>query len=166
MNSFDNQKTSKIKNVDLIKFYSVLSKLTDDRFNFSVYRNPNLQDFRIEMYYCNEYITSTNFEEFHQFEAFDCLVDLIKNCIDYEEIEKQNAFFYKFGVSFELYHNKLSGKNYFSFRKDESEKWVKISKELAEYILSNKEIEIDGLCDNVISYCEYDAYYHVNIKGE
>ena len=27
------------------------------------------------------------------------------------------------------------------------------------------DIAIDGLCDNVVSYCQYDCYYNINLKG-
>ena len=59
----------------------------------------------------------------------------------------------------------MNGKNYFSFKKHDSDKWVKISPKLASYILEQNDISIDGLCENVVSYCQYDCYYDVNLKG-
>ena len=33
------------------------------------------------------------------------------------------------------------------------------------YILGQNDIVINGLCDSVVSYCQYDCYYNVNLKG-
>ena len=51
------------------------------------------------------------------------------------------------------------------FKKHDSDKWVKISDQLASYILAQNDISINGLCDNVVSFCRYDCYYDVNLKG-
>ena len=56
-------------------------------------------------------------------------------------------------------------KNYYSFRKNEGDKWVKISDKVASYILEQNDIAINGLCNNVVSYCHYDCYYNINLKG-
>ena len=31
--------------------------------------------------------------------------------------------------------------------------------------LEQNDITIDGLCDGVVSYCQYDCYYNINLKG-
>ena len=41
----------------------------------------------------------------------------------------------------------------------------KLTDKLAAYILEQNDISIDGLCDNVVSYCQYDCYYDINMKG-
>lgn len=143
-------------------FVKVLYKLTDSRFKFSMYRTSNDGTYRIEMHFCNKLVADTTCDDIHPHNAVDCLIDLVM-CSEH----KTNVdYFNQFGVSFEIYHNKLNGKNYFSFRKNESYKWVKISHILASYILECNDIAIDGLCDNVVSYCEYDCYYKVCIKGD
>ena len=34
-----------------------------------------------------------------------------------------------------------------------------------ENILEQNDISIEGVCGNVVSYCQYDCYYDVNLKG-
>lgn len=152
----------KPKKKDLQKFYHVLNKLTDSRYKFSVYLNPDLKTYRVEMYFCHEYVCSSNFEEFTQESALDCLIDMIL----YSEKQSNTEYFDKFGISFEIYYNNLNFKGYYMFRKDESCKWVKISKNLAKCIIEQKDIIVNGLCDNVVSYCQYDCYYNILIKGD
>ena len=89
-----------------------------------------------------------------------------KTLKDYLEYIDDSDYFDKIGVSFEIYHCiNLNGKNYFSFRKNDSDKWVKISDKVASYILAQNDIVINGLCDSVASCCQYDCYYNVNLKG-
>ena len=94
--------------------------------------------------------------------AFDCLIDLIA----YADKQNNADYLNKIGVSFEIYHNKLNGKNYYSYRKNDSDKWVKISQHLASYILDCNDIEINGLHESFVSYCEYDTYFKVLLRDE
>lgn len=148
---------------DTKPFLNVLHKLTDNRFSFNIVKRHRDNDFKydVEMSFCGDYVASSEIIEFHQECAFDCLIDLIQ----YADKQNRSDYFSKLGVSFEIYHNKLNGKNYFSFRKNDSDKWVNINQGLASYILEQNDIEIDGLCDNVVSCCEYDTYYKVCLKG-
>ena len=151
----------KLLKKDTKPFLNVLHKLTDHRFKFNIVHSADNR-LSVEMYFCNVYTCSTSIEDFTIESAFDCLIDLIV-CAEKQD---NKSYFNAFGVSFEIYHNKLNGKNYYSFRKNDSSNWVKISKSLASCILDCDDIEISGLCDNVVSYCQYDAYFKVLLRDE
>ena len=151
----------KLLKKDTKPFLNVLYKLTDNRFKFSLVHSAD-NHLSIEMYFCDVYTCSSSINDFTIESAFDCLIDLIV----YADKQDNQSYFNKLGVSFEIYHNKLNGKNYYSFRKNDSDKWVKISQHLASYILCCNDIEIDCLRDNVVSYCQYDAYYKILLRDE
>lgn len=145
-------------------FLNVLYKLTDERFKFSIVHSFNNGEigYNLETYFCNKFIASCSIPDFDITTAVDCLIDLL----NYSELKNNQAYFDNYGISFKIYHCKnLNGKNYYSFKKHDSDKWVKISDKLASYILDQNDITIEGLCDNVVSYCHYDCYYAVNLKG-
>lgn len=155
---------SKLFKKDIKQFINVLYKLTDKRFSFNIVHSceNGVTGYSLEMYFYNKYIASCSIPDFNITTAVDCLVDLV----NYAELKNNQAYFDNYGISFKLYHcNNLNGKNYYSFKKHDSDKWVKISDRLASYILEQNDITINGLCDNVISYCQYDCYYTVNLKG-
>ena len=155
---------TKLFKKDSAPFLKVLYKLTDKRFSFNIVRNfeNGVIGYSLETSFCGNYIASCSIPEFHITTAVDCLIDLV----NYAELKHDQAYFDKFGISFKIYHCKnLNGKTYFSFKKNDNDKWVKISDKLASYILECNDISIDGLCDNVVSYCQYDCYYNVNLKG-
>ena len=149
---------------DIKQFINVLNKLTDKRFNFNIvhsYKNGD-NGYRLEMYFYDKYIASCSIPDFDITSAVDCLIDLL----NYSELKNNQAYFDNYGISFKIYHCKnLNGKTYYTFKKHASDKWVKISDKLAAYILEQNDISIDGLCDSVVSYCQYDCYYDVNLKG-
>ena len=151
----------KLLKKDTKPFFNVLHKLTDGRFTFNLVHSAD-NHLSIEMYFCDVYTCSSPIKDFTIESAFDCLIDLIV----YADKQDNQSYFNKFGVSFEIYHNKLNDKNYYSFRKNEGKKWVKISDKLVSYILEQNDIVINGLCDSVVSYCQYDCYYNINLKGE
>ena len=155
---------SKLFKKDIKQFINVLNKLTDKRFDFNIVHGfENGENvFNLEMYFCNDFIASCSIPDFDITTAVDCLIDLV----NYAELQHDKDYFDKFGISFKIYHCKnLNEKNYFSFKKHASDKWVKISDKLASYILEQNDISIDGLYDNVVSYHLYDCYYDVNLKG-
>ena len=162
---------SKLFKKDTKQFLSTLHKLTDRRFSFNIVQsyNEGVIGYSLETSFCGNYIASCSIPDFHITTAVDCLIDLV----NYAELKHDQDYFNAFGVSFKIYHCKnLNGKNYFSFKKNDSDKWVKISHKLASYILEQNDISINGLCDNVVSYCQnvvsycqYDCYYDVNLKG-
>ena len=155
---------NKLLKKDAKPFLNVLYKLTDERLKFSIVSSFNNGEigYSLETYFCNTFIASCSIPDFDITTAVDCLIDLL----NYSELQNHAKYFDKIGISFELYHCKnLNGKNYYSFRKCTGDKWTKISDKLALYILDQNDIEIDGLCDNVVSYCQYDCYYDVNLKG-
>ena len=154
---------SKLFKKDAKQFINVLNKLTDKRFSFNIVNsyNDGVISYSLEMYFCNDYIASCSIPDFDITTAVDCLIDLM----NYAELQHNQAYFDKFGISFKIYHCKnLNGKNYYSFKKHDGDKWVKISDKLASYILEQNDISISGLCDNVVSYCQYDCYYNVNLR--
>lgn len=157
-------KMSKLFKKDAKRFLNVLYKLSDKRFNFNIvhsYANGKL-GYSLEMYFCDKYIATCSIPNFDITTAVDCLIDLL----NYSELKNNQAYFDNYGIGFKIYHCKnLNGKNYYSFKKNECDKWVKISDKLASYILEQNDISIDGLCDNVVSYCQYDCYYDINLKG-
>ena len=146
-------------------FLNVLHKLADKRFSFIIVHSfdSGVQGLNLEMYFMGDFVSSCSIPEFHIATAVDCLIDLL----NYADMQNHSNYFDNFGISFEIYHCKnLNGKNYYSFRKNISDKWVKISDKVASYILGQNDISIVGLCDNVISHCQYDCYYNVNLKSE
>ena len=155
---------NKLLKTDTKPFLNVLYKLTDERFKFSIvssFKNGEM-GYSLETYFCNDFIASCSIPDFDITTAVDYLIDLL----NYSELQNHVEYFDKIGMSFELYHCKnLNGKNYYSFKKHACDKWVKISDKLASYILEQNDITVDGLCNNVISYCQYDCYYDVNLKG-
>jgi len=153
----------KLLKKDTQPFLNVLHKLTDDRYSFNIVRRYYDNEFKynVEMSFYGEYVASSEITEFCVTSAFDCLVALIQ----YAEKQKYKEYFSSLGLSFEIYHNRLNGKNYYLFRKNGFDKWTKISHKLANYILEQNDIECEGLCDNVISYCEYDTYYKIKLLG-
>ena len=155
---------TKLLKKESVPFLKVLHKLSDKRFSFNIVHsfNSGEQGFNLEMSFMGDFVASCSIPEFHITTAVDCLIDLI----NYDDKQNYSDYFDKFGISFEIYHNKLNGKNYFSFRKNEGYKWVKISDKVASYILEQNDIVINGLCDNVVSYCQYDCYYNINLKGD
>ena len=156
---------TKLLKKDSVPFLKVLHKLTDKRFSFNIVHTFDLgvQGYNLEMSFMGDFVASCSIPEFHITTAVDCLIDLI----NYADKQNHSDYFDKFGVSFEIYHCKnLNGKNYYSFRKNEGKKWVKISDKVASYILEQNDIVINGLCDSVVSYCQYDCYYNVNLKGD
>ena len=155
---------TKLYKKDVKKFINVLHKLTDKRFSFNIVNNYNdgVMGYSLEMYLMNDYIASCSIPDFHITTTINCLTDLL----NYAELKHHEAYFDKFGISFKIYNcNNLNGKNYFTFRKNDNDRWVKISDKLASYILEQNDISIKGLCDNVVSYCQYDCYYSINLKG-
>ena len=155
---------SKLFKKDTKHFLNALHKLTDKRFSFNIVHSfkNGVMGYSLETSFCGNYIASCSIPDFDITTAVDCLIDLV-NCA---ELKHDQAYFDKFGISFKIYHCKnLNGKNYFSFKKNDCDNWVKISDKLASYILEQNDISIDGLCDNVVSYCQYDCYYDVNLKG-
>lgn len=155
---------TKLLKKESVPFLKVLHKLTDKRFSFSIVHSfdSGVQGFNLNMYFMNDFVASCSIPEFHITTAVDCLIDLI----NYADKQNHSDYFDKFGISFEIYHNKLNGKNYFLFRKNEGDKWVKISDKIASYILEQNDIAINGLCDSVLSYCQYACYYNINLKGD
>ena len=156
---------TKLLKKDSVPFLNVVHKLADKRFSFNIVHsfNSGVQGFNLEMSFMGDFVASCSIPEFHITTAVDCLIDLI----NYADKQNHSDYFDKFGVSFEIYHCKnLNGKNYFSFRKNEGKKWVKISDKVASYILVQNDIVINGLCDSVVSYCQYDCYYNINLKGD
>ena len=157
-------KMSKLFKKDAKQFINVLNKLTDKRFSFNIVNsyNDGVISYSLEMYFCNDFVAYCSIPDFDNTTAVDCLIDLV----NYADKQNHNDYFDKFGIGFKIYHCKnLNGKNYYSFRKHDQDKWVKISDKLAAYILEQNDILIDGLCDNVVSYCQYDCCYDVNLKG-
>ncbi len=151
----------KLLKKDTKPFFNVLHKLTDNRFKFNIVRNADNR-LNVEMYFCDVYTCSSLIENFTIESAFDCLIDLIV----YAEKQNNQSYFNKVGVSFEIYHNKLNGKNYYSYRKNDSNNWVKINKFLASHILGCNDIEISGLHESVVLYCQYDTYYKILLRDE
>ena len=151
----------KLLKKDTKPFFNVLHKLTDERFKFNLVRNADDQ-LSVEMYFCNVYTCSSTIQDFTIESAFECLIDLIV----YADKQDNQSYFNKLGVSFEIYHNKLNDKNYYSFRKNDSSCWVKISKCLASYILDCNDIEINGLHESFVSYREYDTYFKILLRDE
>ena len=149
----------KLLKKDTKPFLNVLYKLTDNRFKFNIVHSADNR-LSVEMYFCDVYTCSSSIRDLSIHSAFDCLIDLIV----YTEKQDNADYLNEFGVSFEIYYNRLNGKNYYSFRKNDSDKWVKISQHLAFYILDCNDIEIDGLFDNFVSYCQYDAYYKILLR--
>ena len=155
---------NKLFKKDTKEFINVLNKLTDKRFNFNIVHGYDNGEnvFNLEMYFMNNFIVSCSIPDFDITTAVDCLIDLV----NYAELQHDQAYFDKVGISFKIYHCKnLNGKTYYTFKKHDCDKWVKISDKLASYILQQNDISINGLCDNVVSYCQYDCYYDVNLKG-
>lgn len=157
-------KMSNLFKKDTKRFLSALHKLTDKRFSFNIiqcFENGKL-GYSLEMYFCNDFVVSCSIPDFDITTAVDCLID----SVNYAELKSNQAYFDEFGISFKIYHCKnLNGKNYYSFKKRVGDKWVKISDNLASYILEQKDIVISCLCDNVVSYYEYVCYYDINLKG-
>ena len=151
----------KLLKKDTKPFLGVLHKLTDNRFKFNIVHSADNR-LSVEMYFCNVYTCSSSIQDFTIESAFDCLIDLIAYTEKQDNVDYLNAF----GVSFEIYHNKLNGKNYYSFRKNDSSNWVKISQHLASYILDCNDIEISGFHESFVSYCEYDTYFKVLLRDE
>ena len=155
---------SKLFKKDTKQFINALHKLTDKRFSFNIvnsYENGAMR-YSLETSFCGNFIATCSIKDFDVTTAVDCLIDLV----NYIELKHDQAYFDKVGISFKIYHCKnLNGKNYYTFKKHDSDKWVKISDKLASYILEQNDISINGLCDNVGSYCQYDCYYNVNLKG-
>ena len=155
---------NKLFKKDTKPFLNVLYKLSDKRFSFNIVHSfeNGVISYNLETSFCGNFIASCSITDFDITTAVDCLIDLL----NYAELKNNQAYFDNFGISFKIYHCKnLNGKNYYSFKKHDGDKWVKISDKLAAYILDQNDITIDGLCDNVISYCQYDCYYDVNLKG-
>ena len=155
---------TKLLKKESVPFLKVLHKLTDNRFSFNIVYSfdSGIQGFNLEMSFMGDFVASCSIPDFHITTAVDCLIDLI----NYADKQNHSEYFDKFGISFEIYHCKnLNGKNYFSFRKNEGYKWVKISTKLASYILEQNDISIDVLCDGVFSCCQIDCYYNINLKG-
>ena len=156
---------SKLFKKDTKQFINALHKLTDKRFSFNIVHTfeHGVISYSLETSFCGNYIVSCSIPDFDITTAVDCLIDLL----NYADKQNHNDYFDKFGISFKIYHCKnLNGKNYYSFRKSDSDNWVKISDKLASYILEQNDIAINELCDNVVSYCQFDCYYDVNLKGE
>ena len=156
---------SKLFKKDSGPFLNVVHKLADKRFSFNIVHSFDLgvQGFNLEMSFMGDFVASCSIPDFHITTAVDCLIDLL----NYADMQNHSNYFDKFGVPFEIYHCKnLNGKNYYSFRKNEGDKWVKISDKVASYILEQNDIAINGLCDSVVSYCQYDCYYNINLKGD
>ena len=151
----------KLLKKDTKPFLGVLHKLTDNRFKFNLVHGADNR-LIIEMYFCDVYTCSSSIRDLSIHSAFDCLIDLIV----YTEKQDNADYLNAFGVSFEIYHNRLNGKNYYSFRKNDGGKWVKISQHLASYILDCNDIEINGLHESFVSYCEYDTYYKILLRNE
>ena len=151
----------KLLKKDTKPFLNVLHKLTDNRFKFNLIHSAD-SSLNVAMYFCDEYTCSVLIQDLSIYSAFECLIDLIVYAGKQNNADYLNAF----GVSFEIYHNRLNGKNYYSFRKNDSDKWVKISQHLASYILDCNDIEIAGQRDNVVSYCQYDVYYKILLRDE
>ena len=155
---------SKLFKKDTKQFLNALHKLTDKRFRFNIVRSfeNGVMGCSLETSFCGNFIASCSIPEFHITTAVDCLIDLV----NYTELKHDQDYFNKFGISFKIYHCKnLNGKNYYTFKKHDCDNWVKISHKLASYILEQNDIAIDGLCDSVVSYCQYDCYYDINLKG-
>ena len=151
----------KLLKKDAKPFLNVLYKLTDIRFNFNLIHSVD-DRLSVEMYFCDAYICSSSIQDLSIYSAFDCLIDLIV----YTDKQNNQSYFNKLGVSFEIYHSKLNDKNYYSFRKNDSDKWVKISQHLASYILDCNDIEINGLHESFVSWREYDTYFKVLLRAE
>ena len=151
-----------IKKSEIKQYLSIFNKLTDKRFNFNICSSYNQllgTHYKVEMYFMNEYVCSSTFDHTDMCpgNAFECLVDLF--C--YAEKQTNEDYFNRFGVSFEIYHKKLNGRDYFKFRKNWDAKWVNINYDLAKTIIESEYTKC--LRDNVFSYHEYDCYYKVNI---
>ena len=156
---------SKLFKKDTKQFLNALHKLTDKRFSFNIVHSfeNGVMGYSLETLFCGKHIASCSIPDFDITTAVDYLIDLV----NYTELKHNQAYFDKFGISFKIYHCKnLNEKNYFSFKKHDSDKWVKISDKLASYILEQNDISIRGLCDSVVSSWQYDCYYDVNLKGD
>ena len=156
---------SKLFKKDTKQFLNALHKLTDNRFSFNIVHSfeNGVIGYSLETSFCGNYIATCSIPDFDITTAVDCLIDLV----NYAELKNNQAYFDNYGISFKIYHCKnLNGKNYYSFRKNEGKKWVKISDKVASYILEQNDIVINGLCDNVASYYQYDCYYNINLKED
>ena len=117
---------SKLFKKDTKPFLNTLHKLTDKRFSFNVARSfeNGVMGYSLNIYFCGNYITSCSIQDFDIKTAVDCLIDLV----NYAELKHDQAYFDQFGISFKIYRCKnLNGKNYYSFKKHDGDKWVKIS---------------------------------------
>ena len=106
---------TKLLKKDSVPFLNVVHKLTDRRFSFNIVHTFDLcvQGYSLEMSFMGDFVASCSIPDFHITTAVNCLIDLI----NYADKQSHSEYFDKFGISFEIYHNKLNGKNYFSFRK-------------------------------------------------
>ena len=155
---------TKLLKKESVPFLKVLHKLTDKRFSFNIVQSfeNGVIGYSLETSFCGNYIATCSIPDFDITTTVDCLIDLV----NYTGLKHDQAYFDKFGISFKIYHCKnLNGKTYYTFKKQDGDKWVKISDKLASYILEQNDISIDELCDSVISYCQYDCHYNVNLKG-
>ncbi len=155
---------TKLFKKDTTQFINALHKLTDKRFSFNIVHSfeNDVIGYSLEASFCGNFIASCSIPDFDITTAVDCLIDLV----NYAELKHDQAYFNNSGISFKIYHCKnLNGKNYFSFKKHDSDNWVKISPKLASYILEQNDISINGLYDNFGSYYQYDCYYNINLKG-
>ena len=155
---------SKLFKKDTKQFINALHKLTDKRFSFDIVHsyNDGVMGYSLETSFCGNYIATCSIQDFDITTAVDCLIDLV----NYAELKHDQDYFDKFGISFKIYHCKnLNGKTYYTFKKNDCDKWVKISDKLASYILEQNDISINGLYDSVVSYYRYGYYYDVNLKG-
>ena len=75
---------------DLKTFIKTLKKLTDDRFNFTVYKTPS-DSLGIMMFFCDKHISTsyTLKDELTALNAFDVLIDLIKHA----ELKNDHTYF-------------------------------------------------------------------------
>lgn len=146
-----------------VKFLSMLRKLTDARYNFSLYNHfeNDSWSLRVDMLFCNSFVASANIEELNEFTAIEALKELVENAQD------KDAYFKTFGVSFQVKKDCLNGDVKYMFRKSDESKFVNISKPLARALVTDKTDIISGMTRLAeISFCDYADIYYFNIRGD
>lgn len=142
-----------MRNSEYKALMHVLNKLTDRRYLFSIYLNPDLTSYRCEMYFCDELMSIV--EDIDDMTAFEVLIQLAANTFKVCNIE------------FYIYHNSLQSKTFYSFRRYSHEKWRRISNDLAHEILTTRSdcVRLYGEVDNYVSTVKYDSYHHISLSA-
>lgn len=145
-----------------IEFLSVLKKLTDSRFNFSMYNHyeEDSWSLRVDMLFCNSYVSSSKVVNLSELTAIEALKELI---IDASE---KNEYFKQFGVCFQIKKACTKGNVKFMFRKHDESKFVNISKSLAKALVSDNELVTGMSRQSEISFCEYTDIMYFRFNGD